>query len=95
MVGNIKQDITENVMKGGGKVRHAYENVELIRKHKGITKKKMAENANISTMTCTRLLTGKTTLSAELLRSFSSTLAIDDIDIFFNDKLTDSVISRI
>lgn len=40
-------------MKGGGKVRHAYENVELIRKHKGITKKKMAENANISTMTCT------------------------------------------
>lgn len=76
-------------------MRQAYENVELIRKHKGISKKKMAENANISAMACTRLLTGKTSLSAELLRSFSSTLSIDDIDIFFNDELTDSVISRV
>ncbi len=75
-------------------MRRVYENLELIRKYKGITKKKMAENANISTMTCTRLLSGKTNLSAELLRSFSSTLAVDDIDTFFDDNLTDSVISQ-
>ena len=75
-------------------MRRVYENLELIIKYKGITKKKMAENANISTMTCTRLLSGKTNLSAELLRSFSSTLAVDDIDTFFDDNLTDSVISQ-
>lgn len=40
-------------------MRYIYENVELIRQNRGIPKKKLAENANISNMACTRMLSGQ------------------------------------
>lgn len=72
-------------------MRNIYENVELIRKSRGIPKKKLAENASISNMTCTRMLSGQSKMPADILRSFAATLFIDDYNIFFDDKLTDSV----
>lgn len=75
-------------------MRKVYENVELIRRKKGITKKKMAENANISPMACCRLLSGESKMNPEILYNFSATLGISDINIFFDEKLTDSVISN-
>lgn len=74
-------------------MRQVYQNVELIREHKGITKKKLADNAEISQMSCSRLLSGETKINPEILRSFAVTLGIEDMNIFFNDKLTDTVIT--
>ncbi len=75
-------------------MRRAYENVELIRKSRGIPKKKMAENAHISNMACSRVLNGQAKMSADLLYSFANTLFIDDLNIFFSDELTESVINN-
>lgn len=73
-------------------MRSVYENVELIRKKKGITKKKLSENAGISQMACSRLLSGESKVTPEVLKSFAQTLGITDMNIFFNDELTDYVI---
>ncbi len=75
-------------------MRNIYENVELIRKSRGIPKKKLAENACISNMACTRMLSGQSKMPADILRSFAATLFIDDYNIFFDDKLTDLVMSN-
>lgn len=75
-------------------MRNVYENVELIRENRGITKKKLAENSGISQMACSRVLTGESKLNAELLRKFAILLSIADINVFFNDELTDSVINQ-
>lgn len=74
-------------------MRQVFENVELIRYKRGITKKRMAQEAEISDMCCTRLLSGETKMPAEILRSFAFTLGVSDMNIFFDDKLTDSVIT--
>lgn len=75
-------------------MRYIYENVELIRQNRGISKKKLAENANISNMACTRMLSGQSKMPADILRSFATTLFVDDYNIFFVDKLTDLVMSN-
>lgn len=75
-------------------MRNVYENVELIRENRGITKKKLAENSGISQMACSRALSGESKLNAELLRKFAISLSIADINVFFNDELTDSVINQ-
>ncbi|WP_320957726.1 helix-turn-helix transcriptional regulator [Enterocloster asparagiformis] len=75
-------------------MRSVYENVELIREKRGITKKKLAENAGISQMACSRVLSGESKICADLLKNFAFTLGINDMNIFFNDELTDSVIER-
>lgn len=74
-------------------MRKVYQNIEMIREHKGIAKKKLAENAAISQMSCSRLLSGETKINPEILKSFAVTLGIEDMNIFFNDKLTDTVIT--
>jgi transcriptional regulator with XRE-family HTH domain len=74
-------------------MRNVYENVELIRYKRGITKRKMASDAKISDMACTRLLSGESKMSVEILKSFAHTLGITDMNIFFDDSLTDSVIT--
>ena len=73
-------------------MRSVYENVELIRRSRGITKSKMAKEAQISNMNCVRYLKGQLRMPAEILRPFAASLYISDINIFFDDKLTDSVI---
>ena len=75
-------------------MRYIYENVELIRQNRGIPKKKLAENAYISNMACTRMLSGQSKMPADILRSFATTLFVDDYNIFFVDKLTDLVMSN-
>ena len=47
-------------------MRNIYENVELIRKSRGIPKKKLAENACISNMACTRMLSGQSNMPADI-----------------------------
>lgn len=59
-----------------------------------LLKKKLAENAGISQMACSRVLSGDSKINAELLRGFAFTLGIRDMNIFFDDNLTDSVISE-
>ena len=73
-------------------MRKTYENVELIRESRGITQTKMAQDSGVSVQRMHRMLTGQSELPADVLRSVSRTLVINDMNIFFDDKLTDSVI---
>ena len=70
------------------------ENVELIRQYRGIRKKRLAEASNISAMSYSRLSNGTAKLSADLLVDFAQVLMVNDYNIFFDDKLTDSVINN-
>lgn len=74
-------------------MRKVYENVEMIREHRGITQTKMAKDAGISMQRMHRMLTGQSELTADVLKSISRTLIINDMNVFFDDKLTESVIS--
>lgn len=75
-------------------MRSAYENIELIRSARGVTKTKLARDAQMSDMNMHRILTGKTRMPADLVPVMATSLAIEDINVFFDDKLTDSVIGK-
>ena len=75
-------------------MRRVMENVELIRQYRGIRKKRLAEASNISAMAYSRLSNGTAKLSADLLVNFAHVLMIKDYNIFFDDKLTDSVVNN-
>ena len=92
----ISIKLTENIIKERRIIiEKSIRKYRVYQKKKGITKKKIAQNANISSMACCRLLSGETKLSLEILYNFSNTLGITDINIFFDEKLTDSVISEL
>lgn len=70
------------------------ENVELIRQHRGIKKNKLARESDISPMAYSRLSNGQSKLSADLLVKFAEVLMVNDYNIFFDEKLTESVINK-
>lgn len=74
-------------------MRKVYENVEMIREYRGITQTKMAKDAGITMQRMHRMLTGQSELTADVLKSISRTLIINDMNVFFDDELTESVIS--
>ncbi|QPA60651.1 helix-turn-helix domain-containing protein [Lysinibacillus sphaericus] len=71
-----------------------YENVKNIRIARGITKRHMAKGINVTEMTYGRIECGKSKLSVEHLKIIATLLSVP-VAIFFDDKLTESVINEI
>lgn len=76
-------------------MRKVYQNVELIRKAIGYTKKEMACKMGISEMAYSRISLGQSKITCEALELISTIFCIENITVFFNDELTDSVIKKI
>ncbi|MGO5218510.1 MULTISPECIES: helix-turn-helix domain-containing protein [unclassified Bilifractor] len=72
-------------------MRHVYENIELIREARGISQTRMAEDSKVPVMMMHRWLTGQSKLPADAMKPIAKSLLVSDIDIFFDDELTDSV----
>lgn len=70
-----------------------HDNVEKIRKAKGVTKKHLAEKAGISNQAYWHISSGNVRLDVERLKPIAKALDVDP-GIFFDDKLTDSVVSQ-
>lgn len=68
-----------------------HENLKKIRLAKGVTQSYLAEKIGISNMAYSRMESGKTKLDVEILKVVSEVLDIE-VEIFFNNKLTESVI---
>lgn len=75
-------------------MRSVIQNIDLIRKSKRISKKDFADGIGISAMSYSRLSNGQTKLNTDLVLKISSFLEIRDMNIFFDEKLTDSVIKH-
>ena len=75
-------------------MRKVYENIERLRESKGITKRALATKLGISEIACHRYLWGETRLPADMVGRFAATLGIDDINVLYDDALTDSVIAE-
>jgi transcriptional regulator with XRE-family HTH domain len=71
-----------------------HENVEKIRIAKGVTKTYLAGKLDMSVQGYRHIASGKTRLDVERLRIIASALSIDPA-IFYDDKLTESVIVRL
>lgn len=69
-------------------------NVERIRKAKGITKTYIANKLNLSLQGYRHIASGNVRLDAERLKIIGNALNVDP-GIFFDDKLTESVIDEI
>ena len=70
--------------------RKIHENVELIRKAKGVTKTYLAQKIGLSLQGYRHIANGATTLDAERLRILADALCVN-VSVFFDKKLTDSV----
>ncbi len=70
-----------------------YENVVKIRKIKGVTKTAVAKYLGISLQAYRYLENGESRLDVERLRLIAKLLG-EDCAVFFDDKLTQSVINR-
>lgn len=70
-----------------------YKNIRKLRETFGITSRALAKQINKSEMAYSRLERGLTKVDAETLYNISIVLRVD-INIFFDDKLTDSVIKN-
>lgn len=68
------------------------ENLKKIRTAKGVTQAHLAKRLNISSMAYSRMETGETKIDVERLKIISVVLCVD-IKVFFDEKLTESVIS--
>lgn len=73
-------------------MRTVNENLELIRSYLGITKRSLAVACGLSEMQCSRILWGETKLTADMAHKFANCLGISDMNVIYDDKLTDSVI---
>ena len=71
-----------------------HENLKKIRIAKGVTQSRVAKQINVTSMTYGRIESGESKLDVERLKVISILLGVD-VAIFFDDKLTDSVIKRI
>lgn len=71
-----------------------HKNVERIRSAKGVTKTHLAKQLNMSLQGYRYLENGETRLDAERLKIIARSLG-EEPAIFFDSKLTDSVIERI
>lgn len=68
-----------------------HENLKKIRAAKGVTQTHLAKKLNISNMSYSRMENGDAKIDVERLKVISTALSVD-IAIFFDNKLTDSVI---
>lgn len=75
-------------------MRQVYENLELIRAAKGITKRSISQKLGVSEMRCNRMLWGESKLPVDMLKPFTTCLGVSDINIVFDDQLTDSVVAE-
>lgn len=73
-------------------MRPVYQNVDLIRESAGISKRHLASQTGMSEMSCSNALSGKSKISAERLRDFAAALKITDINVFYDDSLTDKIV---
>lgn len=71
-----------------------HENLKKIRIAKGVTQSHLANKLKVTPMTYGRLENGESKIDVERLKVLSVALDVD-IVVFFDDKLTDSVISRV
>jgi transcriptional regulator with XRE-family HTH domain len=71
-----------------------HENVERIRKARGVSKTHIANAVNLSLQGYRHIASGAVRLDAERLKIIGSVLEVDP-GIFFDNKLTDSVINEI
>ncbi|MEA4962098.1 helix-turn-helix transcriptional regulator [Lutispora sp.] len=69
------------------------QNVELIRESKGVTKTFLANKLGLTAGGYNHISNGSTEISAERLKIISDILG-EGMEIFFNDELTDMVISK-
>lgn len=74
-------------------MRKTYQNVDLIRKCRGVSITSLAKKAHISRNTCTKQLSGVSKMPAEILRCYATALNISDIGTFYDDALTNAVIT--
>lgn len=70
-----------------------HENIEKIRKFKGVTKTHIAKHLGLSLQGYRHIANGTTRLDVERLKKISEILDVDTA-IFFDEKLTESVISN-
>lgn len=80
------------IRKEGDKMIH--DNVEKFRKAKGVTMTHLADKLNLTLQGYRHIATGNVRLDAERLKIIGLVLDVDP-GIFFDDKLTDSVILKI
>lgn len=71
-----------------------HENLKKIRIAMGVTQSHLAKKINVTGMTYSRIENGESKLDVERLKVISITLGVE-IAVFFNDKLTESVIKEI
>lgn len=70
-----------------------HENVERIRKAKGISKTYVADKLGISLQGYRHIASGNVRLDVERLKTIADALG-EDVAIFFDNKLTESVILK-
>lgn len=71
-----------------------HENLKRIRTAMGVTQSHLAKKINVTAMTYSRIENGESKLDVERLKVISITLGLD-ISVFFDDKLTESVIIEV
>ena len=74
--------------------RKVYENVELVRGAKGVTKKFIADKLGLSLQGYRHIANGAVSLDVERLKIIANALGEDE-KIFFKAELTDEVIKKI
>ena len=71
-----------------------HENLKKIRTTMGVTQSHLAKKINVTGMTYSRIENGESKLDVERLKVISIALGLD-VSVFFDDKLTESVIKEI
>lgn len=71
-----------------------HENLRKIRLSKGVTQLHLAKKLDITSMTYGRMEKGESKIDVERLKKLSVALDVE-IEVFFNEKLTDSVIKSL
>lgn len=70
-----------------------HENLRKLRKAKGVSQSFLAKKLGVSNMTYSRLENGETRIDVERLNTIAKALDVN-VEIFFNQKLTDSVVYK-
>lgn len=70
-----------------------HQNVEIIRKFKGVTKTHLAKKLDLSLQGYRHIMSGNTKLDVERLKIIAEELGVN-VAIFFDDELTNCVIKK-
>lgn len=82
--------VTDNVSWKEGEIM-VHDNLKRIRIAMGVTQSHLAKKINVTNMTYSRIENGESKLDVERLQVLAKSLGID-VSIFFDDKLTESVV---